>query len=306
MRRTRADLIRVGLFVTVAGAILVGGLLWLAGSHLLRPVHSYTVLFQGSVSGLNAGANVEYQGVVVGRVRDIRLTADLPPRVAVLVDLDPATSIREDTSAALVGSLVTGIKFIQLQGGSMAAAALAPGGTIPGTAPSLEQVRDRLTDIVDRGSEIVRGLQERVFTEENAVKYNALLRDVGAVAASLDRAMEFLRTEETTRDVAQLVRGLARAADRADAVLADFQSRRGTVFGALESALVNLDATARAARDLLRHADSQVAGTGRSLDVLVTELTAATARLQEALDVIGSDPAVLLRGRSLPAREHAR
>ena len=79
MKRRRADLIKVGIFVLVSGAVLVGGLLWIAGSHLLRPVDSYTVLFDRSVTGLTAGANVEYKGVVVGRVRDIRLTADLPP-----------------------------------------------------------------------------------------------------------------------------------------------------------------------------------------------------------------------------------
>jgi phospholipid/cholesterol/gamma-HCH transport system substrate-binding protein len=285
MRRTRSDLIKVGLFVTVAMTILVAGLLWLAGSHLFRPVHTFEVLFDGSVSGLNAGANVEYQGVVVGRVRDIRLTGDIPPRVAVVVDLEPATPVRSDTRAALVGSLVTGIKFIQLQGGTAAAGALESGGTIPGEAPSLEQFRDRLTDIADRVSDILRGLQQDVFTTENSAKLNTLLRDLGAVAGSLNNAMELFRAKKTTKDVAELVHRLSAAADSADAALKEF--RAGT----------------RAAHDLVRRTDAQVAGTGRSLDALIAELTVATSRLQETLDVIRSDPAVLLWGRSVPARE---
>jgi phospholipid/cholesterol/gamma-HCH transport system substrate-binding protein len=285
MRRTRADLVKVGLFVTGTAAILATGLLWLAGSHLFRPVHTFDVLFDGSVSGLNAGANVEYQGVVVGRVRDIRLTGDIPPRVQVVVDLDPATPVRNDTRAALVGSLVTGIKFIQLQGGTAAAGALASGGTIPGEAPSLEQFRDRLTDIADRVNDILRGLQRDVFTPENGAKLNALLENLGAVAASLNNAMEAFRGEETTRDVAALVRRLSAAAGSADALLKDFR------------------AGARAANELVRRTDAQVAGTGRSLDALVADLTTATSRLQETLDVIRSDPAVLLWGRSVPARE---
>ncbi len=306
MRRTRSDLIKVGLFVTVAGAIFAGGLLWLAGSHLFRPVHTYSVLFERSVSGLNAGANVEYQGVVVGRVRDIRLTADIPPRVAVIVDLDPATPVRADTIAALVGSLVTGIQFIQLQGGSAAAEPLPPGGTIAGTAPSLEAFRERLAEIADRMSDILRGLQENVFTRENGAKFNALLEDLGGVATSLNNAMEMFRAKETTKGVVRLVRELSAAAENANAVLADFRARRETIYGGLDSSLRNLDASARAAGDLLRRTDAQIAGTGRSVDSLIGDLTAATNRLQETLEVIRSDPSILLWGRSVPARERER
>ena len=86
-------------------------------------------------------------------MRDIRLTQDLPPRVAVIVDLEPedAGAQRHDR-ASLVGSLVTGIKFIQLPGGTEAAGRCRPAARSRRHAPSLEQFRDRLTEIVDRAS----------------------------------------------------------------------------------------------------------------------------------------------------------
>jgi ABC-type transporter Mla subunit MlaD len=230
----------------------------------------------------------------------------MPPRVAVIVDLDPATPVRADTTAALVGSLVTGIQFIQFQGGSAAAEPLAPGGTITGTAPSLEAFRERLTEIADRMSEILRGLQETVFTRENGAKFNALLADFGGVATSLNNAMEVFRAKETTKGVVDLVRELSTAAENANAVLADFRARGETIYGGLDSSLRNLDASARAAGDLLRRADTQIAGTGRSVELLIVELTAATSRLEETLEVIRSDPSILLWGRSVPARERAR
>ena len=49
--RTRRDLFRVGVFVLVAGAVLAGGLLWIAGAHLFRHVDTYTILFTDSVTG---------------------------------------------------------------------------------------------------------------------------------------------------------------------------------------------------------------------------------------------------------------
>jgi len=304
--RTRADLIRVGLFVTVASAVLVGALLWIAGSRFFRAVATYVVRFDQSVSGLNAGANVEYQGVVVGRVRDVELTADLPPQVAVVVDLAPGTPIRTDTEAVLLGSLVTGIKFIQLQGGSATAAPLAPGAVIRGEAPSLEAFRDQVSEIADRVTKILRSLQKDVFTDANSQKLNSFLSDLGAVASTLNRTMETFQAQETGESLAHLVRSLSETADKANTVLTDFYARRNTIYGRLDSSLANIDASARALRTLVDTAGSKVTTTGRSVDTLVEQLTVATTRLQETLEVIGGDPSLLLWGQRVPERELAR
>jgi phospholipid/cholesterol/gamma-HCH transport system substrate-binding protein len=306
MKRTRGDLIRVGLFVAVAGTILAASLLWLAGAHLFRDVATYGVLFARSVSGLNAGSNVEYQGVVVGRVRDIRLTADLPPKVEVVVDLDPGTPIRQDTVAVLVGSLVTGIKFIQLEGGTAQSPPLPPGGTIPGEAPSLEEFRYRLSDITDRVSDLLTRLQENVFTPENNTKLNAFIDDLASVAATLNRSMEAFRAQETGKELAALVPRLSKLADNANAVLVDFQSRRGSIYGSIDRSLANLEASTKGADHLVGRLDRQLADTGAAFDRLLGELTVAANRLQETLDVIRSDPAVILWGRSVPEREFKR
>ena len=76
MGKTR---LKVGIFVTVSFFILAAAILWLAGSRFLRPVDSYQILFDQSVSGLLPGAAVEYQGVTVGKVEGVQLTRDVPP-----------------------------------------------------------------------------------------------------------------------------------------------------------------------------------------------------------------------------------
>jgi len=306
MRRTRRDAIRVGLFVLVAGAMLVGGLLWIAGSRFFRPVDTYTVLFEQSVSGLNAGSNVEYQGVVVGRVRDMQLTRDIPPKVAVIVDIEPGTPVRTDTVAALLGSFVTGIKFIQLQGGSAAAPPLRPGGTIRGDVTSLEQFRDRVTEIADHATTILRNFEENVVTPENGRKLQEFIDNLGNIARGLNRTMETFRTEETGKDLADLVDQVSALARNLNAVIEDFNGRRERIFGNLESTLRHVDEAVTDTRDLVRGTQSQVTGAGGSLGSLVTDLKAATDRLQETIDVIRSDPSILLWGRSVPEREFER
>ncbi len=299
--RTRRDTMRVGLFVLVAGALLIGGLLWIAGAHIFRPVDTYTVLFTDSVSGLNRSANVEYQGVVVGRVRDIYLTRDLPPKVAVIVDVEPGTPVRTDTIAALLGSLVTGIQYIQFQGGT--GDLLQPGGTIRGDVTSLAQFRDQLSDIADRAGKIMRKLDEQVFTEENSTKVTAFVADLQGIAQSLNNTMATFRAEDTGKQVAQLVRQLSATTENLNRLIADVYGRRDTIFGGVETTLRHLDETVTATRTLVQTTQSQISGTGGSLGSLMGDLNATTTRLQETLDVIRSDPSVLFWGRKVPERE---
>ena len=306
MRGTRQYAIRVGVFVAVSGAMLAGGLLWLAGSRFFRPVHTYTVLFEHSVSGLNAGANVEYQGVVVGRVRDITLTGDIPPKVAVIVDLEPRTPVRTDTTAALVGSLVTGIKFIEFQGGTAQAVPLPSGGTIPGEAPSLEEFRDRLSEIADRVSDILKNLQENVFTHENNVKLNTFLDNFANIASSLNRAFETVQVKQTSEEFATLVHRVNELADRATKIVIDFQGHGKSLATSLDDALKDIDATAKAARTRVASANTGVGNTGRALDGALEELTKTIRALQETLDVIQADPSLLIRGRPVQPRELER
>jgi len=298
---TRRDAFQVGIFVLVAGAILIGGLLWIAGSRIFRKVDTYTVLFTDSVSGLAPSANVEYQGVVVGRVRDVYLTSDLPAQVAVTVDVTPGTPVRTDTVAALLGSFVTGIKYIQFQGGS--GDLLQPGGTIRGDVSSIEQFRNQLSDIADRASKIMHTLDEHVFTDENSAKVTQFVSDLQNVASTLNHTMTTFQSEDTGKQAATLVRDLSQTAEKVNRLVDDVYGRRESIFGGLEQTLRHLDETVTAMHELVKTTQTQISGTGGSLGSLVGDLNATTNRLQETIDVIRSDPSVLLWGRQVPDRE---
>lgn len=305
MKRTRSDLIRVGLFTVLTGAILAASLLWIAGSQLLRPRDRYQVLFVQSVSGLNAGSQVEYQGVVVGRVRDIRLTEDFPPKVAVIVDLEPGTPVRADTKAALLGSIVTGIQYIELQGGSKAAGPLSPGGVIPGSVASLVDFRDRLAQSADLALTILTRLERDVFTDQNAEKVSQLVADLGSLADRLNRATEVFQAERAGEDVAGMIARVSDAAESVNGVFSDFSARRSDVYARITATLAEFDAAIGDVRALLGEARAGI-GAGSTAGGVVDELGQATQRLQETLDLIEADPSLLLRGRSIPEREFER
>ena len=109
----------VGLFVLVLGTALVAGVLWLAsGGTFQKKFDLYLAIEDESVAGLNLNAPVKYNGVDVGKVRDIRLDPGNPERVNLLFAIERGTPIKEDTVAVLKTQGLTGIAYVELSGGA--------------------------------------------------------------------------------------------------------------------------------------------------------------------------------------------
>ena len=102
---TRANYAAVGAFVFVMVLLAFGAVVWLAGGQLNAPKAYYRIYFSGLVSGMREGAAVEYNGVPVGKVEDIRIDPDNVALVRTTIAIDPALTIRKDAVATLQSNL---------------------------------------------------------------------------------------------------------------------------------------------------------------------------------------------------------
>ena len=122
-----------GLFIigfAVAAAFFA---VWL-GSPGSRDDVLYRIHFPESVSGLSVGDPVKYRGVDVGTVKSIIIDPDNSRLVLVEVRLRKETPVKTDTRASLALKGITGVVFIELNGGDPAAKTLlaaTPEGEIP-------------------------------------------------------------------------------------------------------------------------------------------------------------------------------
>jgi len=106
-----------GLFIivfSVAAAIVA---LWL-GSTGRHDDAIYRIHFPDSVSGLTAGDSVKFRGIDVGTVKSMILDPADPRLVVVDVRLRKDTPVKTDTRASLTMKGITGVVFIELNGGS--------------------------------------------------------------------------------------------------------------------------------------------------------------------------------------------
>ena len=114
---TKVSYAQVGGFVVILGTLLVAVILWLASGGAFQKAYDlYLAISEESVAGLNLNAPVKYNGVDVGRVRQIRLDPANPEQVNLLFAIERGTPIRQDTVAVLKTQGLTGIAYVELSG----------------------------------------------------------------------------------------------------------------------------------------------------------------------------------------------
>ena len=120
----------------------------------------YRIHFAESVSGLALGDPVKYRGVDVGTVKAMAIDSADPRLVQVDVKLRKEAPITTDTKASLKLKGITGVVFIELNGGSPDAPTLVsstPEGAIPeipSEKSSLASLMDQLPKVVEKFSAI--------------------------------------------------------------------------------------------------------------------------------------------------------
>jgi phospholipid/cholesterol/gamma-HCH transport system substrate-binding protein len=307
MGKTR---LKVGVFVTVSFFILAAGILWLAGSRFFRTVAHYQIIFDRSVSGLLPGAAVEYQGVTVGKVEDIHLTRETPPRAAVQITLQPDTPVRQDTTAFLVGSLVTGIRIIELEGGSPNAPPLPPGGTIPVRSGGFEEFRDRASEIAERLVDVLNRIEQGLLSPENSTAISSFLRNIADLSESLKTSLDDVSTPESRAALKAMVDNLAQAAAGIKKITEAINEMRTGLMNDSKATIVQIRQTAAVTADLAkevtqltRHVDELLGENRSELKQALTNLVETSRHLKETADSLRSNPSELIWGRTLPEKE---
>jgi phospholipid/cholesterol/gamma-HCH transport system substrate-binding protein len=127
---TRANYALIGLFslAVIFGAF--GFAYWFSGASHQQVRKAYIVHFTGSVSGLNNGASVLFNGLKVGEVTELGLMREDPNRVYANISVDARTPVKTDTQARLETGTLTGVAWVALLGGSPEAQPLPDKGVI--------------------------------------------------------------------------------------------------------------------------------------------------------------------------------
>lgn len=221
---TRANHVLIGVFTLLGLALLLLFGLWTARYQSAAAWQDYEIRFEQAVSGLSVGSAVQFNGINMGSVRELRLNSDDPRQVIAIIRIDSEAPVRTDTVARLSISGLTGVAFIQLRGGSPDNPRLLPGpdGRMPviiAEESPLQRLIDASEDIASTASEVMLRVLD-FLSEENADRVSATLDNIDAFTLALssekDLISEILRNAH--RGSEQLVDVLGGAGQTIDEV----------------------------------------------------------------------------------------
>lgn len=304
-RATAGQKLRLGIFLGVSGAILGGTLITMIGLAAIEKRDEYPVHFQGSVAGLSPGSPVRYNGIDVGRVERVSIDPQKPSGVLVTISLVADTPLRSDTVAVLNMQGITGLKFIELQGGRDDAVVVPPGTEIKSSQSTVDLLTDKATSIANKVEAVLDNLTA-LTSGDNARSITGILNNVDAISATIakvlaDNSDSVAGLVQDARAIVGDVRAfvsdarssldtLRKAADMASRWV-DPADVKGTL-GQLQNTLTRLDMSLGVVDDAVRAARARLAP-----NELGAALSAFTGLANASADLVRRADATLVRAR---------
>ncbi len=194
---TRAGYMLIGTFVLFSFAGILIFFLWIMQKDVSYNVRYYTTYFSGSVTGLAKGGAVNFLGVPVGTVRDIKLDPQNLEVVQLTLAVSKDIPIKEDAYASLEYQGLTGYKFVQLYGGSKDSPLLKakPGQKYPVIVSRYSGVEEIMT-LLPRMMHKVTNLVDRVhatFNEQNRNRFSDALKNIDILSQRLAESSKPLK-----------------------------------------------------------------------------------------------------------------
>ncbi len=116
---TKINFFKIGLFISTLIILLLGIVFWLGKYGFeKKKFDEYTIYFNESISGLNLGSSIKYKGFIVGNVNEIKINPNNSEEIEIKIVINKGTPIKENNYAVLGNLGITGLKYIELKGGS--------------------------------------------------------------------------------------------------------------------------------------------------------------------------------------------
>lgn len=117
--QTKINFFKIGTFVIVLFVLMLIFIFWLGKyAFVVTKQDAYTIYFKESVSGLNIDSPVKFKGVQVGKVENISINPKNSEEIKIKISVIENTPIKKDNYATLGTLGLTGLKYIELKGGS--------------------------------------------------------------------------------------------------------------------------------------------------------------------------------------------
>ena len=273
-RKAHYELIGLFTFAVVAGAF--GFIFWLHHSSGKKQAVAYRVIFDSSVSGLQVGGNVLFNGIRVGEVTSLRLDVDKPNQVIAMLAVNKSTPIRSDTRVGLEFAGLTGVAAVSLKGVSAKPPLIE---REEGEPPSLKADPSASQDMMQAARDVLNKAEEVIAANQEAL--HQAITDIATFSASLARNSD--NVDSIVRDAKETMSNAKEATASARALMDNLDKRTDDITIGVNkmtaTATRQIDLAGRAITDLAHNPQRFLFGGGpRSSEAAATPAPAPARR----------------------------
>jgi len=285
----------VGLFVVIVTTFLISTWLWFSSTNR-KTYNIYQTVFHEPVDGVSMNSVVKYNGVEIGKVKNVELDSNNPRNVIVLLNILSTVSINTDTYAILKAQGITGMSYIDLRlpKTSVSKTNLVVNNTPPypqiASQPSLlydltEQAQSFTSNVQDISSQLRILLADdnldhlsntfnnldKISTSiaKNTGKIDQGLSDLVAVLENIKQ--NSVKLNQTFENISDLTKSLAITSNNTNKLILGLQDN--TMQNVNTVLLPNLNQT-------------------------ITNMNQVTQELQQFLIILNQNPSVVVRGKA--------
>ncbi len=263
---TKANYVLIGMFTLAVIVGIFGFVYWfqnIGGTASERV--NYRIVFEGSVAGLRAGANVLFNGILVGEVTGLKLDPAKPKEVVATIGVNKDVQIHSDVEVGLEFQGLTGVAQVSLKGGTPASPLLEGSKTNP---PTLTAPPAATMDFTQAARDTLRRLDDFVAANQDVIK-------------------------DALKNIDTFTSALARNSGRIDKITEGLQNLAGGddgKSGQISDALKTFNDTAKSAKTLADNLDQRTDEISKNLNASADDAARSRSRSSAATCIARSAP----------------
>jgi phospholipid/cholesterol/gamma-HCH transport system substrate-binding protein len=282
---SRAEKARLGIFLIGTTVFMLVVLFFMVGKKILTRKVAYYTRISESVSGLELGTPVKQNGVDVGNITGVQTDSSDITRSVIRFEVAKGTPIKQDMVASLGSYGITGLKYLELTGGSYSAADVGPGGEVRSELSMFGKITQRADSIAYKIDRLLGNVLALTETQGRA-QLEKLVNSSVNLASSLD---------SLTSDIARI-----RPGRRIDGILAQVETATALLKDQIRKAEVDKTVqeyrkVAQGAGDLTQKLDITVLRIQEDLTQSMNNLKETMKNMNAFSRQIRENPSVLLR-----------
>lgn len=294
---------RLGVFIVSGIVLLLTFLSVTLGLKLSRTMKTYYAYFQDeSLSGLEQGALVKFSGVPIGKVDKITYQPNDLSKVKVALSVQPDFPMKTDMYATTGLLGITGLKYVEILGGTSAAPLLKKGGEIPTRASMFSSISGKAEAIVAKVELLINNLNQ-LSNPDSLKSLRFLVENVTAITSDVRKLAGNMAPKIDT-----ITTSAERIMSKADRIAGNVQTFTGSIDTAFPAkriarTIASVDSAAMSIKLVADNLSLLVRQSREDFSVSMQNLREASESANRLTKILVENPSLLIRGESQKERE---